>query len=210
MGIKERKKRDFEKRKQLILKTARELFSQKGFSNVTVEDIAEQIEYSKGTIYNHFESKEEICGHLLLEHLSLLLNFLKESAKNAGNAMDGIHKCMEIYIDFYRHNHEYFQLLFFFDIFSNHYRIPKELLKKIQAQKLACLSELRQLLKWGSEDKEIDSDFSSKNIALVMWGMANGIIHLAESKQVKPAELERLIDVAFEIVKKGLKEKQLA
>jgi AcrR family transcriptional regulator len=208
MGIQERKQREFEKRKQLILKTARELFSQKGFNNVTLEDIATKIEFSKGTIYSHFDSKEEIYAHLLLDHLNMLLDFLKESARTSKSTIEGIQKCMNVYIDFYRNHKEYFQLLFFIDIFSNHYRIPQHILKKIQAQKVACLSELQYLLKRGAESKEISNNFSLKNVALVLWGMINGVIHLAESKQIKPADLDKLISVGFEIVKKGLKGKK--
>lgn len=207
MGIKERKLRDLENRKQLILKTAKELFYQKGFNTVTLDDIATKIEFSKGTIYSHFESKEEIYAHLLLEQLGILLGFLKESVRNSINTIDGIQKCLNVYIDFYRKHKEYFQLLFFIDIFSNHYKIPQEILKKIQSLKIACLSELQQVLKRGATSREITNNFSLKYISLVLWGMINGILHLVESKQIKPSDLDQLIDVGFEIVTKGLKEK---
>ena len=49
MGVKERKLRELETRKNLILDTAKELFAEKGFNNVTMEDIATVIEFSKGT-----------------------------------------------------------------------------------------------------------------------------------------------------------------
>jgi AcrR family transcriptional regulator len=207
MGIKERKLRDLENRKQLILKTAKELFYQKGFNTVTLDDIATKIEFSKGTIYSHFESKEEIYAHLLLEHLSILLGFLKESVRNSRNTIDGIQKCLNVYIDFYRKHKEYFQLLFFIDIFSNHYKIPQVILKKIQSLKIACLSELQLVLKRGATSREITNNFSLKYISLVLWGMTNGILHLVESKQIKTSDLDQLIDVGFEIVTKGLKEK---
>ena len=208
MGIKERKLREYENRKQLILHTSKELFSQKGFNSVTLEDIANEIEFSKGTIYSHFESKDEIYAHLLLEHLNILLHYLKESVRTSKDTMDGIRKCLSVYIEFYLKHQEYFQLLFFIDIFSNHYKIPQELLKKIQMQKIACLSELQHLLKGWSESGEMRNGFSKKNIALVLWGMINGILHLVESKQIKPADLDKLVDVGFEIVTKGLEGKK--
>jgi hypothetical protein len=40
--------------------------------------------------------------------------------------------------------------------------------------------------------------------AKVLWGMANGILQLAGSKQIKRRELEPLLEVGFSIVVRGL------
>lgn len=46
--------------KRKISKVALELFSKKGFSNVTVDEIIEKTGTSKGAFYNHFKSKHDI------------------------------------------------------------------------------------------------------------------------------------------------------
>lgn len=46
--------------KKKILNTALELFNQKGFSNVTVDEIVDKTGTSKGAFYNHFKSKHDI------------------------------------------------------------------------------------------------------------------------------------------------------
>lgn len=46
--------------KELILKTAYGLFLKKGYHSVSIKDIMELSELSKGGIYHHFESKESI------------------------------------------------------------------------------------------------------------------------------------------------------
>lgn len=207
MGVKERKLRELETRKKLILNTAKELFTEKGFSNVTLDDIATVIEFSKGTIYTHFNSKEEIYALILLNHLNILLTHLKEAAKTCKNTASCIRSCLDTYIKFYRKHREYFQLLFFIDLVSNQYRIPSDLLKEIQLQKIACLIELQNVIKKGMTSKEIHKDHPFTQIALVLWGMTNGIIHLAESKQIKINDLDQLINIGFEIVLKGLTSK---
>ena len=55
-----RKQREFEQREQLILKIAREMLIQQGYLGLRMDHIADRIEYSKGTIYQHFPNKEEI------------------------------------------------------------------------------------------------------------------------------------------------------
>ncbi|WP_108672347.1 TetR/AcrR family transcriptional regulator [Peribacillus acanthi] len=46
--------------KKKISKVALELFNKKGFSNVTVDEIIEKTQTSKGAFYNHFKSKHDI------------------------------------------------------------------------------------------------------------------------------------------------------
>lgn len=50
--------------KEKILNAAGEVFSQKGFDAATMQDITEKSGLSKGAIYHHFKSKEEIMQAL--------------------------------------------------------------------------------------------------------------------------------------------------
>ncbi len=60
MGIKERKDLEKQKMRKFILDTAMNLFLEKGFENITIRHIAENIEYSPATIYRYFRDKNEI------------------------------------------------------------------------------------------------------------------------------------------------------
>lgn len=53
------------KKKQYILDTARKVFAQKGFKDVTMKDIVEACEISRGGLYIYFNSTEEIIEELL-------------------------------------------------------------------------------------------------------------------------------------------------
>lgn len=52
------------RRKQLIFRTALELFRTKGFAETTVEEIAEAADIAKGTFFNYFPTKEAVLLHL--------------------------------------------------------------------------------------------------------------------------------------------------
>ena len=54
--------------KELILKTAYGLFLKKGYQSVSIKDIMEASNLSKGGIYHHFESKEGILVAVLDEY----------------------------------------------------------------------------------------------------------------------------------------------
>lgn len=59
-----------EQREKMIVDTAIRLLSQQGFLGVRMADIARETQNSMGTIYSHFESKEDLlvaCAHTLAE-----------------------------------------------------------------------------------------------------------------------------------------------
>lgn len=64
MGTKERKARQKTEMRDAILSAALKLFSDKGFENVTMRNVADEIEYSVGTIYLYFSDKDEIFYEL--------------------------------------------------------------------------------------------------------------------------------------------------
>jgi AcrR family transcriptional regulator len=73
MGIQERKEREKERRRQQIMVAAKRVFSEKGFSKATMEDIAQEAELSPGTLYLYFKNKEELYASLSLRILHYLL-----------------------------------------------------------------------------------------------------------------------------------------
>jgi AcrR family transcriptional regulator len=67
MGTVDRKAREFERRGSEILAAALALFASDDWQAVTVDQIAEHAEVSKGTIYKHFASKNEIYARLAID-----------------------------------------------------------------------------------------------------------------------------------------------
>jgi AcrR family transcriptional regulator len=78
MGIIERREREREEIRTRILDAARELFASEGYEHVTMRRIAEAIEYSPTTIYNHFEDKDDLVRALCEDDFSRLLQVFRE------------------------------------------------------------------------------------------------------------------------------------
>lgn len=55
-----RKERERAQREELMIDHARRLLARDGFQDLNLDELAGQIEYSKGTIYLHFETKEDL------------------------------------------------------------------------------------------------------------------------------------------------------
>lgn len=77
MGIKERKIREKENLRKLIVANAHEILMKDGLEGLTMRTIANRIEYSQSKIYEFFASKDELCEVLCKEHCEKLLGILQ-------------------------------------------------------------------------------------------------------------------------------------
>jgi len=76
-----RKERERMSHKQAITNTALRLFSEKGYHNVSMQQIADSSEFAVGTLYNFFESKETLfeelisrCGEKIVGTMTAILD----------------------------------------------------------------------------------------------------------------------------------------
>lgn len=111
MGVSERRIRERLDTRQSILATARELFLLKGFEATTIRNIAEKIEYSPSTIYQHFKDKNEIFYTIHSEAFAELVRYLNASEMHK-NPMDQLIALGQIYIQFALENPELYDLMF--------------------------------------------------------------------------------------------------
>jgi AcrR family transcriptional regulator len=69
MAIADRRARERAERERLIIEHADDLLGRHGYHGLNLDELAERIEYSKATIYNHYESKEDLLAAVDLRHL---------------------------------------------------------------------------------------------------------------------------------------------
>jgi AcrR family transcriptional regulator len=111
MGISERKERDREEMKRLILETALAIYKEEGFEHVTIRNITERMEYSPRTLYLYFKDKDQILfalhnqgfNELYTRQLTLV------SIKDPGERLAAHGR---LYIKFALENPELYDLMF--------------------------------------------------------------------------------------------------
>lgn len=72
MGIAERRQREKKQRKTEIADAAERLFFSRGYEDVSMDDIAREVELNKATIYLYFKNKEALFATIVLRGIEIL------------------------------------------------------------------------------------------------------------------------------------------
>lgn len=107
-----RKDREKFTRQQEILHAARELFIHKGYHETTLEEIAHQAEFGKGTIYNYFVSKEELFYGIINQLADETFELIQSAVAISGDAREKMTAYARAMISQSRSNADIFRLIF--------------------------------------------------------------------------------------------------
>jgi TetR/AcrR family transcriptional regulator, cholesterol catabolism regulator len=86
-------------RKEEIVKVAATLFKEKGYSAVSMRDIAHEMDIKAASLYNHISSKQEILSTLILEVAEAFTNEMSGITTEALTPLQKIERVIEIHID---------------------------------------------------------------------------------------------------------------
>lgn len=178
MGLEERRKRERENRKNVILKAARKLFLEKGFKTVTVESIARKAELSKGSIYLYYNSKEEIYTQILLSDIDKFHNHIADLLQNPSNASEALVRLADIYVDFFLNERELFRILMTFMLHTTYMNLPQDLNKQIIKTTNRTIGIIEEIFNYGIERGEFPATINVRQNRNAIWGMLNGVISL--------------------------------
>ncbi|PWT72701.1 MAG: TetR/AcrR family transcriptional regulator [Bacteroidetes bacterium] len=112
MGIAERRLRQKEEIRAIILDTAWEMVKKEGWQSLSIRKIAEAIEYSVPVIYDHFENKEAILLEFTKQGFQLLFKKLEKAQEKYDDPAAKLTAIADTYWDFAFKNKEYYQLMF--------------------------------------------------------------------------------------------------
>jgi AcrR family transcriptional regulator len=208
VGLLERRGKEKDSRKKLILKSARALFFEKGFNNVTVDEIAKSSELGKGSIYLYFNSKEEIYAQILLNDIEKFNQQVSVLFHKKKIAADLLVEFSSIYVDFFLNDPELFRILMTYMLQPTKMNLTKELNSQILTANARSIDAIGKILKLGAESNEFPADINLKQNQNAVWGLLNGIISLYlyfGLQEKRKEKISSTIKSALEIFIKGLK-----
>ena len=84
--------------KQRILSASLELFASKGYAGTSMNDIISKVGISKGSVYWHFKSKEEIFVKVLTDSYREWIELVNSELKNLSDPIEKLRKYGRLFI----------------------------------------------------------------------------------------------------------------
>ena len=101
-----RKERERLRHKEEILAVALRLFSEKGFHNISMQEIAKESEFGVGTLYNFFESKEQLFVELMKAGIKKISRFLIPILDSQQDEQKKLSEFIRVHVDMTEDNME--------------------------------------------------------------------------------------------------------
>ena len=176
MGIQERKEREKEQRREVIMTCATKIFLAKGFINASMEDIAGCSELSKATLYVYFKNKEEIILNVMTGVLCKLTELLESRMSAVESAPDKIRAIVEAYLDFYGEFNAQYDLLNSQESTAGMDFVSLEGYQNYVDQYNKFWDILRAPVITALEEGFFKQEFSAVEIALSLWSAIKGLL----------------------------------
>lgn len=193
MGITERKEREREEVKDLILNAAREIFLEEGYENTSIRKIATKIEYSPGIIYHHFKDKNDLLLALHDKAFECKMDALFHSVQHIPDPMERLKTTGRSYLIYGIENPQDYELMFILSCTMETLAIKEEFWKD-GAMAIGMLKEnIRACIHAGYFRQDIDVD----EMSLLMWSQVHGLVCLYNKERLNCYDIEEKKEFMF-------------
>ena len=182
---------EFENRKDQIIQTSAILFKEKGFSAVTMRDIAKAMGIKAASLYNHISSKQEILSNIIISLAEEFTEGMNNILSEQICSVDKLKKIIELHVNVTSKNqfgmaslnsdwmHLNDSLDYYLSLRKNYEDNFRSIIKKgIQDNELvksnpdiilfSILSTLRSLYIWIPDKKDLEPQFLANELKEVL------------------------------------------
>jgi AcrR family transcriptional regulator len=205
--MKKRREKEKEMREQAMISAAIKLFSEKGFNNASMDEIAKEAEFTKRTIYKYFESKEDLFFGVALYGFKTMFSYFSETAKKGKT---GYEKIINACYGYYKFHKEYPELLRIMNIISMLKNTDTPRKREWLEFNNSMFKGMQALFELGKRDgtinKDIDSWMGANSFAFITTGFFNQFAKTGKSftKAHKLSE-DEFVSFVIELLGRSIK-----
>lgn len=199
--LKEKREIKRERKKEKILDAAAELFSNKNYHEVMMDDVAKLISVAKGTVYNYFASKEELYFTIMKTRMESLLTLLKQKIETEKSSIDSL-RAFVVHLYMFMTKHRKFFLIYQRESLNKQNSFCEELLSLERQMKLI----ITQIVSVGEKEgvfRKVDEEFAISLILGSVYGAVQRGINNNFSEDVLIKEKEEIFDFVLHALYSG-------
>ena len=185
-----------ERQKQIIDEAIRIIY-ERGYSSLSVRNLAKRVGISEPAIYRHFESKEDI----ILGILDRMLDFgkmLERNIKNIKDEREKIRRLIFLQVDYLEKNPHMASIIFSEDIFQPDKRVDDKL-QEIFENRHKLLNEIVS----EAEKKGININIEIDDLSSIIFGYLHLVVFKWRRSNFKfslSEKAERLVQIIDKII----------
>ena len=170
------KQQEIAQREQAILRVARPMVLHEGYHGLNMDRIADAVNYSKGTIYNHFSCKEEIIIALAIENVAKRVELFQRAAQYKSCSRFRILAIGEAAEMFVRDFPDYFLFEEIIQLPSVREKTSEKRQSVIQGCEMQCMSVVAGIVRdaVAQEDLVLPDHVSPEQLVFGLWSLTSG------------------------------------
>lgn len=189
-----------------IMQAAKELFLEKRYSAITVDEIAKRAGVTKRTVYGHFPSKLALFVHMFDDYLQQLQLELLRVLKIETEPLVLLRNLADALFHFTRENERFMRL--FWTLGSDEFEgvIPEELIERIKLWNRSMIFEVTRVVKKNGGERLFER-YDPELLYHLMSAINKGIfLHTNKSDKFRIATIdpEHLYQLMMGIVERGI------
>jgi AcrR family transcriptional regulator len=198
MGISERKEREREQRRSAIVDAAEKVFFGKGVDTATMDEIADEAELSKGTLYLYFKSKTELYLAVCEKGMHLMLGQFHTAYNVPASGREKLRNIGLTYFNFAVTQPDYFKASSYFELTDmDHDAKDSEIAISCHDLGESLFGYTLDAIRDGMNDGSIHEKHNPNELAVMMWSSMRGVIQLYNMRH-RGHEIPILNTLSFE------------
>ncbi len=192
-------------RREQILRAARRCFIENGFHPTRMDDIAKAAELSKGGVYFHFKSKQEVFECLVEEEYERSMGVLQEvMGGEATTLFDKMQRLAAHFLEYFGSSPDASR---FFIVMGEMALRDQALSRRLLEMQTAFIDKIATLLQEGVEQRHL-RPMDTKAVGALLKALLDGLQGLIALEY--PMALPRYLSTGLELVQQGLQQTGVA
>lgn len=196
-----RQKRSAETR-QLILDTAYGLFAARGYGQTSIDAIIAAASISKGALYHHFDSKEDVLNALMQLHVRECGEQMADAVGSATSLKAAATALAQVSVESLKNDPAWLRV--FVEFWLQATRDPEA--RQVVARSMEhCRELIAGMLRTGQEAGAVRSDLDVAAAAAILNGLFDGV---AMQSEIDPAavNIEQILQPMAEIIQRFIEQ----
>jgi TetR/AcrR family transcriptional regulator len=194
-----RREREKRRQRQEMLAAALELFSEKGFHNVSMHEIARKSEFAIGTLYKFFKNKEDLYKALMLEQTDKSVEALTKAIEEPDREVEKLRNYVRVKRQFFYENVSMVRL-YFAETSGLSFSATSGLDGEFRGRYAHLVEALASIFKSGISRKRFAKIADPYSLAVALESLTNGFLFLwleSPERHPYPENPDTILNILF-------------